>query len=232
MAVDYVLRFVQKNVLKWLNDNMRNNEIVTVILLLLSLAVAIYFYPKLPTKIPSHWNTAGEVDDYASKFVGLYITPIFLFVCLILFIILPRIDPLKTNVEKFRKYFDWFIILLFLFFIFIQIFIILWVLGTRLKPYIVFPIGLGILFFYVGILVEKAKRNWFIGIRTPWTMTDDRVWDSTHKLGGKVFKIIGIISVIGALFGKYAFLFVIIPVIILPILLVFYFYFDYKNLTR
>lgn len=212
--------------------NLRKSEILALVIILSSLAIAIYFYPKMSDKIPSHWNYRGEVDSYASKFVGLFIAPILLFVCLLLFVILPRIDPLKTNVEKFRKFFDGFIILFFLFIIFLQLFIILWSKDIRLKPYIVFPIGLGILFFYVGILVEKAKRNWFIGIRTPWTMTDDRVWDRTHKLGGKVFKIIGIISAIGALFSKYAFLFVIIPAIILPILLVVYSYFDYKRLIK
>jgi uncharacterized membrane protein len=232
MAVDYVCAFVHKNALKWLKDNMRKSEIVTIILLLLSLAIAIYFYPKLPLRIPSHWNAAGEVDDYASKFVGLFIASILLFFCLVLYIILPRIDPLKANIEKFRKYFDGFIILLFLFIIFLQVFIILWSLGTKLKPFIVFPVGLGIMFFYVGILVEKAKRNWFIGIRTPWTMTDDRVWDRTHKVGGIMFKVMGVISVIGAFFGKYAFFFVIIPVIILPVLLILFSYVDFKNLPK
>jgi uncharacterized membrane protein len=208
---------------------LRKSEILTIILLLLSLAVAIYFYPKLPQRIPSHWNAAGEVDDYASKFVGLFIAPILLLVCLTLFVILPKIDPLKTNVEKFRKYFDGFIVLLFLFIIFLQLFIILWSLGTKLKPYIVFPVGLGILFFYVGILLENTKRNWFIGIRTPWTMSDEGVWDRTHKIGGILFKIIGVIAVVGAFFGKYAFLFVIIPVILLPIFLIVFSYMGYKK---
>lgn len=211
---------------------MRKSEIATLILLIISLAIAIYFYPSLPQRIPSHWNAAGEVDDYASKFVGVFLPVIILILFLLLYIILPRIDPLRANIEKFRKYFDGFIILFFLFIIFLQLFIILWAKGTHLKPYIVFPVGLGILFFYIGILLPKAKRNWFIGIRTPWTMTDDRVWDSTHKLGGIGFKVVGIISVVGALFGKYAFLLVIVPVVILSILLIVYSYFDYKKVTK
>ena len=208
---------------------LRKSEIIAILLLLLSLAIAIYFNPRLPQRIPSHWNAAGEVDDYASKFVGLFLSPIILLVFLILFIVLPKIDPYKANVDKFRKYFDGFIILLFLFVIFLQIFIILWSLGTKLKPYIVFPVGLGILFFYVGIMLEKAKRNWFIGIRTPWTMSDEGVWDRTHKVGGLLFKITGVLSVVGALFGKYAFLFIIIPVILLPIFLIVFSYMGYKN---
>ncbi len=209
--------------------HLRKSEILAIILLLLSVAVAIYFNPRLPQRIPSHWNAAGKVDDYASKFIGLFLSPIILLVFLVLFIVLPKIDPYKANVEKFRKYFDGFIILLFLFVIFLQIFIILWSLGTKLKPYIVFPVGLGILFFYVGIMLEKAKRNWFIGIRTPWTMSDEGVWDRTHKVGGLLFKIMGVLSVISAFFGKYAFLFIIIPVILLPIFLIVFSYMGFKK---
>jgi uncharacterized membrane protein len=211
---------------------LRKSEIVTIILLVLSLAIAIYFYPRVPEKIASHWNASGEVNDYMSKFWGLFLSPMILFVCFVLFLIFPRIDPLKVNVEKFRKYFDGFIILLFLFILMLQLFIILWSRGTKLKPYIVFPVGLGILFFYVGILLEKAKRNWFIGIRTPWTMSNENVWDRTHKVGEILFKIMGGIAVLGAFFGKYAFLFIIIPVIILPIFLIVYSYLDYKKLTK
>jgi len=211
---------------------MRKSEILAFVIFLLSVAIAIYFLPKVPVKVASHWNASGEVDDYMSKFWGLFLSPMILFICFVLFLIFPRIDPLKANVEKFRKYFDGFIILLFLFILFLQLFIILWSLGVKMKPYIVFPVGLGILFFYVGILLEKAKRNWFIGIRTPWTMSNENVWDRTHKVGGILFKIIGGIAVLGAFFGKYAFLFVIIPVIFLPIFLIVFSYLNYKNLSQ
>jgi uncharacterized membrane protein len=212
--------------------NLRKSEVLALVIILLSLAIAIYFYPKMPDKIPSHWNYQGEVDGYITKFWGLFLMPIVLFMMLLLFIIIPKLDPLKSNIEKFRKYFDGFIILLFLFIIFLQIFIILWSKGTKLKPYIVFPVGLGILFFYVGILLQNAKRNWFIGIRTPWTMSDENVWDRTHKVGGFLFKIMGVISVIGTFFGKYAFLFIIIPVILLPIFLIVFSYFSYKGAQK
>jgi len=54
--------------------------------------------------------------------------------------------------------------------------------------------ALGILFYYCGILIENAKRNWFIGIRTPWTLSNEKVWERTHKIGGKLFKIAGLIA--------------------------------------
>lgn len=206
----------------------RKSEIIVFLFVLLSLAISIYFYPRLPNKIPTHWNLQGEVDGYMTKFWGLFLMPMVLIVMSILFILIPSIDPLKANIRKFRNYFDGFIILLFLFMLFLQGFIVLWSLGTKIRPQIVFTIGLGILFFYIGILLEHAQRNWFIGIRTPWTLSSDSVWNKTHKIGGKLFKIIGIIALLGFFAGKYAFWFVIIPVIIISVYLFIFSYFQYQ----
>ena len=96
-------------------------------------------------------------------------------------------------------------------------------MGQLLMP------AVGILFFYCGFLVENAKRNWFIGIRTPWTLSSDKVWRKTHKLGGKLFKFAGVITFLGLFLPNYAFFFVIIPVLLLTIYAIFYSYFEYKK---
>ncbi len=211
---------------------MRRSELIVFLIFLSSLAISIYFYPKLPDKIPSHWNIQGEVDGYMNKLWGLFLMPFVLLAMFLLFILIPRIDPLKANIEKFRKYYDWFIILLFLFMIFLQAFIILWSLGTKIRPQIAFTIGLGILFFYIGFLLENTKRNWFIGIRTPWTLSSDAVWDKTHKLGGKLFKVIGIVALIGILFRKYAFWFVIVPPVVISVCLLIFSYIKYRTESK
>ncbi|MEO0091849.1 MAG: DUF1648 domain-containing protein [candidate division WOR-3 bacterium] len=211
---------------------MRRSELIVFLIFLSSLAISIYFYPKLPDKIPSHWNIQGEVDGYMNKLWGLFLMPFVLLAMFLLFILIPRIDPLKANIEKFRKYYDWFIILLFLFMIFLQTFIILWSLGTKIRPQIAFTIGLGILFFYIGFLLENTKRNWFIGIRTPWTLSSDAVWDKTHKLGGKLFKVIGIVALIGILFRKYAFWFVIVPPVVISVCLLIFSYIKYRTESK
>jgi len=81
-------------------------------------------------------------------------------------------------------------------------------------------------------LLEKSERNWFIGIRTPWTMSSDKIWHKTHILGGKLFKIAGIIAIIGIFFGKIAFFFIIIPMILFAIYLVVYSYLEYRKLKK
>ena len=93
----------------------------------------------------------------------------------------------------------------------------------------IFPICLGPVFFYTGVLCENAKRNWFIGIRTPWTLSSERVWDKTHKIGGRLFKIAGIVTLLGAFFPKYAVFFILIPTLFVAIYTVIYSYVEYQK---
>jgi uncharacterized membrane protein len=93
------------------------------------------------------------------------------------------------------------------------------------------PIGLGLLFFYIGILCENAKRNWFIGIRTPWTLSSDKVWDKTNKLGGKLFKIAGVVALFGIFFRSYTMYFVLVPAISFAVYTIVYSYLEYRKET-
>ncbi len=209
--------------------NMRKSEILIMVLILLSFISGIYFYPQMPEKMASHWNAQGEVDGYMSKFWGLFFMPFILIGLSLLFIAIPRIDPLKANIEKFRKYYDGFIILFLIFMLAIYFQVILWNVGIKISPNIIFPIGLGLLFFYIGILCENAKRNWFIGIRTPWTLSSERVWEKTHKIGGKLFKIAGVVAVVGVFFQSYAVFFILVPVILVAAYTIVYSYFEYQK---
>jgi uncharacterized membrane protein len=81
-------------------------------------------------------------------------------------------------------------------------------------------------------LLEKAKRNWFIGIRTAWTLSSDTVWDKTHQLGAKLFKVTGLICLVGVFFQQYAFVFLIAPVLLVSLYLVIYSYVEYRKEIR
>jgi uncharacterized membrane protein len=208
---------------------MRKSEIIIIGIILLSFVVGIYFYPQMPEKMASHWNAQGEVDGYMSKFWGLFLMPLTLVGLTLLFFAIPRIDPLKVNIEKFRKYYDGFIILFSIFILAAHFQIILWNVGIKISPNVILPIGLGLLFFYSGILCENAKRNWFIGIRTPWTLSNDVVWDKTHKIGGKLFKVAGVVSLFGIFFQNYALLFVLLPLILVAVYTIIYSYVEYQK---
>ncbi len=208
---------------------MRKSTLVIIIIILLSFVISVWVYPQMPEKVASHWNAQGQVDGYMSRFWGLFLMPIISVGLFLLFLIIPKIDPLKANIEKFRKYFDWFIVLIFVFLFYIFMLTVLWNVGVRYNMSVAIIPALGLLFFYIGILLQKAKRNWFIGIRTPWTLSSDRVWDKTHKLGSKLFMIAGVIAIIGVLFPRYTIWLIIVPVILVAIYTMVYSYFEYQK---
>src|SRR6185312_1172422 len=98
---------------------------------------------------------------------------------LLLFAAIPYIDPLKVNIQQFRRQYDIFVALLMLVLACVQSSILSWNLGFPFDPrYIILP-AVGILIFYAGMMLPKTKRNWFVGIRTPWTISSDHVWQRT-----------------------------------------------------
>lgn len=210
---------------------MKKNNIIIILIILISFAIGIYFYPQMPEKMASHWNTQGEVDDYLSKFWALFLMPIISIGLFLLFILIPEIDPLKENIKKFRKYFDWFILLIIIFLFYLYLLTISWNLGFRFNFAGFLIPAFGLLFYYVGILVENAKRNWFVGIRTPWTLSNEKVWDKTNQIGGKLFKIAGGITFLGIFFPVYAIFFAIVPIISFSLYLIIYSYFEYQKQT-
>jgi len=205
------------------------SEMFCLGIVILSFAIAVYLYPMMPDRVASHWNVQGQVDGYTDKFWGLFIMPLVSIALLLLFVAIPRIDPLKENIQKFRKTFDIFVILVLLFLLYLFGLTIIWNFGTKFNMiWALVPAFVG-LFYYVGILIENAKRNWFIGIRTPWTIMNENVWNRTHKLGGKLFKISALIAVLGMLFEDYALWFVLVPIIAVSAYLVVYSYFEYQK---
>ena len=109
---------------------------------------------------------------------------------------------------------------------------VLWNLGKEISFSLTMPFLFGALFIYIGFFLEKTKQNWFIGIRTPWTLSSPEVWEKTHKLGGKLFKAAGVLSVLSVFFPAYAFLVVIALVIASAIATVIYSYLVYARLAK
>jgi len=198
-------------------------------LILISFATGFYLYPDMPDEMASHWNAQGEVNGYMPKFWGVFLMPIILAGIYALFVVVPRIDPLKHNIQKFMKYYEGFILLIVVFMFYIHSLTLLWTLGFRFDMMVMMMPALGVLFYYIGILTENAKRNWFIGIRTPWTLSSDRVWNKTHKVGGKLFKISGVIAIFGIVFQDYALWLIMGPVLFTAAYTMIYSYIEYQK---
>lgn len=212
---------------------MKKTTIIILAMILISFIIAIYFYSSMPDQMASHWNSQGEVDSYMSKFWGLFLMPLVSILIFLVFLLIPKIDPLKKNIEKFRKYFDWFIVVIIAFLLYIYLLTIFWNLDYRFNMTKMLMPALGILFYYAGILLNNSKRSWFIGVRTPWTLSSDIVWDKTNKLGGQLFKIIGIITVIAGLFvSKYLIWIILVPILTIVLYLFVYSYFEYQKVEK
>lgn len=197
--------------------------------LLITFIITLASYPTVPDRVVSHWNAAGEADGFMPKFWGLGLIPIIITACVGLFAIIPRIDPYKKNYEKFRNWFEGFIFLFILFMLAIQVQIILWSTGYQIYPNLTFPILIGTLFIYIGFFLGHVERNWFVGIRTPWTLSSETVWKKTHEIGGKLFMIAGVISFAGVLAGEYALWFILIPILAVAVFTVIYSYFEFQK---
>jgi len=210
---------------------LRKSAIVLIIILSM-MALAIYSSPCFPETVASHWNIQGRVDGYMPKFWGAFLMPIFSAFLFLLFVFLPKIDPLKENYREFKKYYDGFILTIIAFLFYIYLLTVLWNYGLRFNMGKMMMPAMAILFYYIGVLLKNAKRNWFVGIRTPWTLNNDLVWDRIHQLGAKLFKIAGVIGLLGFFMPGYAFFLIIVPVIFISLFLFAYSYFIHARIAR
>jgi uncharacterized membrane protein len=211
---------------------MKISSWITVAILAAFYIIAFIFFPQMPEQMASHWNAQGVVDGYTSKFLGLSLFPFIATGLTLLFVAIPLIDPLKANIARFRKYYDWFVVLFLLFFQYLYILTILWNRNVSFDLIRALLPSAGILFFYIGIMVQNAKRNYMVGIRTPWTLANEEVWDRTHLLGGKLFMDAGIIAAIGAIWPKYGLIFILVPLLLVTLVTVIYSYVIYQKVVK
>ena len=210
---------------------MKKRQWLALSIIIASFAISLYFYQWMPERMASHWNMAGDVDGYMPKVWALFLLPAISLAIFALFLVIPKLDPMRNNIEKFRAYFDNFILILFIFLFYIYLLTILWNVGARFNMGQMLVPAFGLLIYYAGILLQNAKRNWFIGIRTPWTLSNEQVWEKTHMLGGKLFRIAAVISFAGILFPDYALLFVLVPLIGFSVFLLVYSYVKYRTIV-
>jgi uncharacterized membrane protein len=183
----------------------KSATIAIIVMLAVSFIIAVALYPTMPDPMPSHWNAAGEIDGYMSKFWGMFLMPLITIGLFLMFLAIPRIDPLKANIAQFIESYNTMMVLLVAYMLYIYILTLLAALGYAFNMTTWLLPAMGILFIAIGFLIGKAKRNFFIGIRTPWTLSSDTVWAKTHALGKWMFIGAGGVSVVCAFLGEFAF---------------------------
>lgn len=155
-------------------------------------AFALAVYGRLPGQVPSHWNLAGEVDGWMPRPIGAFASPAIATFTAGLMYLLPRIDPRAGHVEKFRDDYRLLVNLMVLFFAVMEVATLGFALGWPVEVDRVIMGSVGLLFVGMGNYLPRVRSNWFMGIRTPWTMDNERVWRATHRVGGRTFVAAGL----------------------------------------
>jgi uncharacterized membrane protein len=204
--------------------NTKTTSIIVLSLIAIAVIAGAVLWNQLPDQMASHWDANDQVNGTMPKFWGAFLMPLITLGIFLLLTFIPNLDPLKANVTQFRETFNLFIVFIAAFMLYIHTLTLLWSLGyTSFQMSSAMLPALGILFIFVGYLLRKAKRNFFIGIRTPWTLSSDSVWDKTHQLGSKLFMLSGVVAFLGSFTGGMtAFLLLFIPLFGSALFLIIY----------
>ena len=152
-------------------------------------------YPRLPEQIPLHWNVSGEIDRYGSR-ENVFVMPAVMVGIVLLSGVLPWLSPKRFELDSFRSTYLYIMLLILGLFVYLHA-LTLW--AALEKPLDINRALLGALFLFLilsGNVLGKVRRNFFIGVRTPWTLASEKVWYATHRFTARLLVIAGVIGLL------------------------------------
>ena len=198
----------------------------------LAFGVSVALYPRLPEQLPTHWDALGRANGFTARAWGVWLMPVVLLAMAIILPRLPAIDPRRENYDKFRPSYDLVIGAIMTLVAILHVAMLGVAAGWPIPMERLTPLLVGAMFVVIGNVMPRARPNWLFGIRTPWTLSNDRVWERTHRLGGLLFVIAGLGLAVSALVLPRSTLpVVIIGVVASAIVPVVYSYFAWKQET-
>lgn len=164
-------------------------------------AISLVVYNKLPERVPTHWNIHGEIDAYGPKSLAVFGTLALMAAMPLLFAILPWLSPPKFKIDGFKRVYLHLMVVIVAMMGYIQIVTSTASLTQQKFDTVRWMIaGMMLFFAMIGNMLGKVRRNYYVGIRTPWTLASERVWNDTHRFGAWAFVLCGVIGfVISAL---------------------------------
>lgn len=156
--------------------------------------------PRLPANIPIHWNLYGEIDSVMEKGIAVWFMPVLALIMLVFYQILPLLDPRAKNYKLFQR--EWhFIQSIIIGFLAYMQFLTFHIALNPVAPFLKLMFaGLGTMFILLGINLKNIRQNYFIGIRLPWTLADEKNWKMTHLFASRCFIVAGVITLIESFF--------------------------------
>ena len=179
----------------------RNYFLIGGLMVVAVLVATLIVYPHLPERVPSHWNSQGQVDDFSAKWTLFVTMPGIMVGLMMLFAGLQWLSPRHFEVDTFRSTYLYIMLVVLGLLAYVQA-VSLWAAaGGHFRMDRVIMGGIGLLIALMGNVLGKVQRNFYIGIRTPWTLANERVWYATHRFGAKVFVVGGVLALALALAG-------------------------------
>ena len=179
----------------------RLSDVLGLLLVIAMFVVVATLYPSLPDPMPTHWNADGQVNGWMPKFWGAYFLPLLMTGMWLVFLVLPKISPHGFEMEPFLRAWGVLKVTILVLMAFIGYLALRAAMHGGELPQTPIFVAIGILFAVMGNLLGKVTRNFFVGIRTPWTLASEEVWYRTHRLAGKLFVIGGFFVVAASLAG-------------------------------
>jgi uncharacterized membrane protein len=163
-------------------------------------------WPVVPDSIPVHWNASGQADRFGGKIEGLFLLPALTAAIVIVLRVLPRLDPRRARYPEFAGTYALIRLAIPVVMAGIYLVIILSIRGVPVRVGPAVTTLAGLLLAVIGGFLDRVKPNWFVGIRTPWTLSSERSWNKTHRVGHWAFMAMGAaIVVAGLLQSAWAF---------------------------
>jgi uncharacterized membrane protein len=170
-----------------------------IVLALVGVGASVAVYPRLPESMAVHWDIDGNPNGWMPRAFGAFFVPVFLLVLWQLMRILPRIDPREPNYARFGEAYDTIIAATLLLLLATHGIVLADALGYHVPIARLVPALVGALFVVIGNVMPRMRPNWWFGVRTPWTLSNDGVWARTHRLAGFSMTGGGIVMIVAAL---------------------------------
>lgn len=204
-----------------------------ILIILCSIVIGIIVYPHLPERVPSHWNIKGQVDAYSSRLWGAFGIPLMTAGIYIMMVLLPLIDPRRQNYQKFTGAYQALKAVLVIFLTGLYVLIILSSLGRQIPIGSAVIGGIGILFIVIGNYMGQFRHNYFVGIKTPWTLANEQVWQKTHRLGGRLWVFSGFLVLVAAVFsGTVGAVILGVSLVIAAVVPIVYSYLEFRKIQK
>ncbi|MEE8360566.1 MAG: SdpI family protein [Gemmatimonadales bacterium] len=203
---------------------------IGVAAVLLAWGFSVWAYPSLPERVATHWGMAGRADGWSSKAILVFVFPAVMLGLGLLLTVLPKIDPRQKEVVAHAPTYLLLVNVIMVFMAGIQVLLVGVNLGWPIDIPLLIPVGVGLLLMVIGNLMPRMRPNWFMGIRTPWTLASEVVWRKTHRLGGYCFMAMGVLMVgIGFVATPQRFPYLLGAVVALAVIPVVYSYFAWRR---